>query len=343
MSINLQFKKKKFIIFDNMERMYVKGEDDMPLISVVMPVYNKPVKLLEVSVDSILDQTFKDFEFLIVDDGSTGETTRYLNGLTDPRIRIIRNHTNLGITKSLNIGFREAKGKYIARMDGGDKSLPDRFEKQLVFMESNPDVIVCGSSFGIGYSFLFTKSKLRDMENYRIQMLFMNPGPIHPTAFFRREELLRHNIEYNENLKYSQDYGMWMTVSQYGNIRILPDKLIILQSHGNGITKSHREEQIKCDKMTQKEMLYRLVDSVTEKELDIHYRYSTGYHLDLRMTDEARKWYKKLIKANDQKGIYDHMKFRKYVYLIMICSTVIPWLKAFINLFRRKKQFEINI
>lgn len=88
----------------------------MVTISVVMPTYNTDVPILREAVDSILAQTFRDFEFLIIDDCSTNESVEYLNTLTDPRIRIIRNETNMGITKSLNIGFREAKGKYIARM-----------------------------------------------------------------------------------------------------------------------------------------------------------------------------------------------------------------------------------
>ena len=85
-----------------------------PLLSVVMPTYNSSVSILKEAVDSILNQSFRNFEFLIIDDGSFDETLDYLDRLTDPRIRIIRNKRNIGITKSLNIGFREARGKYIA-------------------------------------------------------------------------------------------------------------------------------------------------------------------------------------------------------------------------------------
>ena len=117
----------------------------MVKISVVMPVYNTAVPFLKDAVDSIVNQTCQDFEFLIIDDGSTGECAEYLAHLRDPRIRIIRNPKNIGITKSLNIGFREAKGKYIARMDSDDISFPARFERQYAFMEAHPDTIVCGT------------------------------------------------------------------------------------------------------------------------------------------------------------------------------------------------------
>ena len=112
----------------------------MVSVSVLMPVYNTQAGFLAEAVESILNQTFGEFEFLIVDDCSTlKETTEYLNSLDDPRVKIIRNHENLGITKSLNIGIREAAGKYIARMDSDDISLPQRLEKQYAFMETHPD------------------------------------------------------------------------------------------------------------------------------------------------------------------------------------------------------------
>ena len=114
-------------------------------ISVVMATYNTPTPFLKTAVESVLNQTFTAFEFIIVDDASTNESVDYLKGLTDERVRIVRNSSNLGITKSLNIGLREARGKYIARMDADDISLPQRFEKQYLFMEANPDAIICGS------------------------------------------------------------------------------------------------------------------------------------------------------------------------------------------------------
>ena len=164
-------------------------------ISVVMPVYNTPVDILREAVDSILCQTFRDFEFIIIDDGSEDATRLYLQNLKDDRIRLIRNHQNLGITRSLNTGLREAKGKYIARMDGDDIALPERLEKQYRFMETHPKVFMCGTNvefFG-AYSRV-TKSRIKDMDHYRISALFTYPGPAHPTAFFNREKgVLRIN------------------------------------------------------------------------------------------------------------------------------------------------------
>jgi glycosyltransferase involved in cell wall biosynthesis len=99
-----------------------------------MPTYNTAIDVLREAVDSILKQTFQDFEFIIIDDGSTNGSIDYLQNLTDKRIKLIRNPYNLGITKSLNIGFQAAQGKYIARMDSDDIALPTRLEKQFVFI-----------------------------------------------------------------------------------------------------------------------------------------------------------------------------------------------------------------
>ena len=165
-------------------------------ISVIMPVFNTQVSFLKEAVDSILTQSFKEFEFIIIDDGSTDRCREYLESLSDPRIVIIHNDKNLGVTKSLNIGLRVARGKYIARMDSDDISLPFRFEKQFTFMENNPEIIVCGSKIGVvGKSRNLTTSKkvhFTDMEEYRIKMLFVNPGPSHPTAFFRHDKMIKY-------------------------------------------------------------------------------------------------------------------------------------------------------
>ena len=149
----------------------------MVQISVVMPTYNTPVDILREAVESILWQTFRDFEFIIIDDGSTNESVDYLNRLEDKRIRLIRNPENISITKSLNISFRAAQGKSIARMDSDDISLPTHFEKQYVFMERHPDVIVCGTNVeGFGAEARITNERISDMEAYRIKALFAYPA-----------------------------------------------------------------------------------------------------------------------------------------------------------------------
>ena len=294
--------------------------DHTPVISVVMPVFNTSAPILSEAVESILKQSFSDFEFLIVDDSSSNtETLEYLESISDTRVKVIHNPENMGCTKSLNVGFRAASGKYIARMDADDISLPERMATQYAFMESHPDVVVCGSRVAYDMNDTApTNRKSDSMDLFRIKLLFVNAGPSHPTAFFRREVLIRNHIEYNEELRYAQDYDMWMRISRIGRIYILPDKLLFYRLHSGQVSHAHREEQIRCDKATQKKLLLQLLDDVTEEEQDLHYRYSTGYYRGLKLTKEVRAWYRKLMRANDRKHVYPRFLFRRRVYRLML-------------------------
>jgi glycosyltransferase involved in cell wall biosynthesis len=116
----------------------------MPRISVVMSVYNGE-KYLRQAIESILQQTYTDFEFIIIDDGSTDSSREIIQSYDDKRIRLVINEQNIGLTKSLNKGIRLAKGEFIARMDADDISLPQRFEKQVAYLDSHPEVGVLGT------------------------------------------------------------------------------------------------------------------------------------------------------------------------------------------------------
>ena len=109
-----------------------------------MPAYNAE-KYINEAIDSILAQTFTDFEFIIIDDGSTDSTCAIVESYSDSRIRFFKNEHNLGVAATLNRGLDLARGEYIARMDADDISLPTRFEKQAAYMDSHPDVVVCGT------------------------------------------------------------------------------------------------------------------------------------------------------------------------------------------------------
>ena len=117
----------------------------MPLVSVVTSVYNGEAHVEE-CIDSILNQTFQDFEYIILNNGSTDRTAEILNRYTDSRIHIIHQE-NLGISRSLNKGINLSKSELIARLDADDYALPQRLEKQIAFMEQHPKVVLCGSRF----------------------------------------------------------------------------------------------------------------------------------------------------------------------------------------------------
>lgn len=179
----------------------------MSSISVVMSVYNGELHIKE-AMESILSQTFADFEFVIINDASTDTTESIIKSFNDPRIKLIKNDKNLGLAKSLNIGLDLAKGKYISRMDADDISLPERFQKQFDFMEENPGIDVCGSWYEfIGARTGVVKYPLKDDE-VKANMFFYD-CICHPSVFIRKESLDKHRLRYNEEFRYAQDYELW--------------------------------------------------------------------------------------------------------------------------------------
>lgn len=283
----------------------------MPGISVVMPVYNTPVKYLEEAVESILNQTFQDFEFIIIDDGSTDETVKqYLNEIQDARVRVLRNEKNIGITKSLNVGLRAAQGKYIARMDSDDISLPMRFEKQYCFMETHPETILCGTNvFEIGNRQRQIHFRIDDKENYRIKLLFYNPGPRHPTVFFRRSMLVENSIEYDERLRYAQDYMLWTRVYSVGDIHCLDEPLLYYRRHDDQVSNARQIEQIQCAVIVLEEQLSQLLDNVGDQDARNH----RDYYCSRTISPEAHRWFMRLVRANRRRKVYDRAKFERFV------------------------------
>lgn len=201
-----------------------------PKISVLMSVYKEPFDWVTESIESILNQTFSDFEFIIVNDNPESlELKSFLEEFSkkDNRIKIITNPQNLGLTKSLNIGLSKCRGEYIARMDADDISLPKRFEKQLLYMNSHPDVIVCGTKvkvFGRN-AFLNYDTAFEKDEDIRGQMI-LSSGFAHPTVFIRKEILVKHHIYYDEYYKTAQDYKLWYDMRLYGKFANLGEILL---------------------------------------------------------------------------------------------------------------------
>lgn len=303
--------------------------DFLYAISVVMPTYNTDLPMLKEAVESILSQTFKDFEFIIIDDCSTNGCWDYLNGLEDSRIKLIRNQTNLGVTKSLNIGLREAKGKYIARMDADDISLPQRFEKQFEYMERHPDVIMCGTNaqtFDSNEESIITKVK--DTDYYNIKALFYNWKPLHPTIFLNNERIKENSISYDEELIYSQDCGLYSKIGRYGKVAVVQEPLFLWRRHESQITTKHALIQRKCLKIIQRKLLQELIGDVSEEEIENHLHFCC----DKSMTSNRDVWacflwYRKLITENNKKGIYNKKKFIIYScreFCITCCQTFIP-------------------
>jgi glycosyltransferase involved in cell wall biosynthesis len=192
-----------------------------PAVSVVMPAFNAAT-FLDEAVQSILDQTFRDFEFIIVDDGSTDDTARILQKYTyaDDRVKVYRQE-NQGMIAALNRGCRMAQGQFIARMDADDISLPHRLERQLEFLKGHPEIGIVGTRASkideegsiIGEWHLPSNPKVLKWT------LFFRVCVIHPTVLMRREILAKSNF-YRSEAIYADDWDLWLrasAIAEFGN------------------------------------------------------------------------------------------------------------------------------
>jgi len=220
-----------------------KGERTNPEISVVMPVYNTE-KYVEGAVRSILTQTYQDFEFLIIDDGSTDNTREILKRFDDPRIRIITNPKNLGLSKSLNIAINEAKGKYIARMDADDISIPFRLETQLDFLSKNPDYALVGSS----YYQIDEKGEIISLVRVLTDDNEIRAGLTKQNWFGHGSVMMLKNAflqcgGYDETFKFAQDYDLWLRIADKYKVANIEEPLYQWRSSAGNISSAKAAEQ----------------------------------------------------------------------------------------------------
>ncbi len=198
-----------------------------PLISVLMPVYNGE-KYLREAIESILNQTLTDFEFIIINDGSTDNTEGIILSYYDSRIKYIKNKKNIKLIETLNKGIKVSKGKYIVRMDADDISIPDRFEKQLDFLEKNPEYGLCsGNAISIDTKNKKISKKWWNNNDLPIEWLLLWENPIaHPTVMLRKEILIKYNEYYNKKSLHSEDYDLWCRMALHSKLKRLDDVLL---------------------------------------------------------------------------------------------------------------------
>jgi glycosyltransferase involved in cell wall biosynthesis len=226
----------------------------MKQISVVMSVYNEPLEWLQRSIDSILSQTFEAFEFIIINDNpQRREIKDILKGYSnrDGRIRIIENCENLGLAESLNKGIRQAQGKYIARMDADDISLPERFELQHEFLERHKDVFLVGTSAqimdrnGLLREKAIMHSGHKDIVN---DILTGKLAFYHSTIMFRNEGFL-----YRDKLNNVEDYDLYLNLllkgKKFSNIKEVG---LYYRMSGQGISMTKKRRQVILGKLAMK-------------------------------------------------------------------------------------------
>lgn len=218
----------------------------MTEVSVVMPAYNA-AKYIEAAITSILNQTHRDYELIVINDGSTDNTLAIAQQIAarDSRIKIF-NQENLGIVKSLNKGLALSTGKYIARMDADDISAPNRLERQLAAFKANPHLLVCGTWF----------QKI-DSKNKKLATIFDPPTTnkqckeylllkscfAHPSVMINRSFSSIISLQYLEDYLYAEDYKLWSTLAHVGEFYNIPEKLLLYRVHNSQVSSRKLEAQ----------------------------------------------------------------------------------------------------
>lgn len=280
-------------------------------VTVLMPNYNNEAFLRE-AIDSILSQTFRDFVFLIVDDGSTDKSIDIINSYTDPRIRLVIKEKNSGIVDALNKGIDLVETKYFVRMDGDDLSVPNRIQLLYDFMEANPDVGVCGSHLRLFGDINQVWKMELDRERIKSKLIYTN-SVSHAPSIFRTEVLKKNKIYYTNNHPYMEDYDIFFrlkNLTQFAHLdHVLYDYRVL--QHNSTVKNKHTILQRKRNMYVQ--VLSELGIEPSERNIDLHVQLFLG---DIPLTysiREYKEWVNTLIRHNEQMKLYPQQAFKSFM------------------------------
>lgn len=282
-----------------------------PKVSVVMPVFNRE-KFVVDAVESILNQSFADFEFLIIDDCSTDDTFKILNSINDKRIKLIKLNENRGNYYARNLGMNQALGKYICVMDSDDIALPNRIGTQYDFMEKNPQFGICGSYVKvIDSNEIITAPE--DYEEIKVWSM-SNIMFRHPTVFIRTEFLRRHNLKYNDSYRYAADYDFLVKAAHLFPVTNIPEVLLNYRKHAQQISTAKRSEQAKIAYLVMLKQLTYFKEDATEEEKKTHLALMNRFPVkNEKEFIQLKKWANYLLHINNHTGRYDPVQLANFL------------------------------
>jgi glycosyltransferase involved in cell wall biosynthesis len=310
-----------------------------PKVTVLMSVYNGE-KYLQESIDSILEQTFRDFEFVIVNDGSIDKTAEILKSYKDVRIKIVNNEKNIGLTKSLNKGLKIAKGEYIARMDADDISMSERLEKEIEFLESHQEHAVVGT---------FVKIMNENSEIIRLwdrptkdieirEFLKRDNCIVHGSVMIRKSSL--HDVGfYDKFMVRSQDYDLWLKLSEKYYLANIPEYLYFRREHNDIIGMKYREEQLKYVEIAKSNALERQCANLLEKVKNhcIDIRKATRLFINVTIEKNMR------LRENALEPILCFKRLKTFKKIVLFCSyRFLVWILFSKKINRIMRDFKIE-
>lgn len=298
---------------------------DTPLVTVVMPTRNTDENYLRLAIESILNQTYTNFEFIIIDDGSTGNDIEIVQSYKDGRIRLLHNEFPLRIPRTLNRGFSAAQGKYIARMDSDDISLPCRLKQQVAYLEAHPDIDILSAraqNFGaVGGMLACMATDPAVMKT----ALFFNSVLNHPSVMIRKAFLQNHSLWYDENYHYAEDYELFARCAFLGNIVEYPGILIRYRRHDRQISAEDPNKQTDVASRVRETMLQRLGISPNGQQMLAHLALCTEVSLAEISLQAISEWVVLLMAANEKTSTYDRKIFSKMImaHYLVVCTKYV--------------------
>ena len=292
----------------------------MPKVSVVMPAYNAE-KYIGESIKSILNQTFIDFEFIIINDGSRDRTKEIILSYSNDRIVYLENEINSGIVVTLNKGLEYATGEYIARMDADDIAVAERLEKQIEFMEENKDVGVLGTGICIFGEDVQEQARVftTNPEQLKAELIF-NSCIAHPTVMMRSNILKNNGLSYDLEYAGAEDYNLWWKIAKVSRIATIPDLLVKYRIHSSQITKKKDEKYYKMMKKLMEERFSDIGFKSSDIEKKVFMKYCLGEYetFSQKEVEELVDCLVHLLRCNKSNKYFSQKKLIKIFELAII-------------------------
>lgn len=301
----------------------------MNKLTVLMTVYNGEAYLRE-AMESILGQTYGDFKFLVIDNASTDRGREIIESYNDERIEMVGLKENIGQIPALNKGLSMIKTPYIARMDADDIALPRRLARQVEFMDSHPQVAVCGTfaeafNHGTGAK---TKWEHPELHQDIVVRLLFECCLVHPSVMMRKDFLNGYGLKYNEEIGHSEDWLLWHQVSRHGELYNIPEVLLRYRVHGKSESRRILDRQLKAAERLDRETLglLKLEDHGLKKiHRDVAFETLNIQNREAGFLDQVVEWFNLLRQANQAYRVYDERALdsflRRRLFVVLTNNT----------------------
>ncbi|MFL5753380.1 MAG: glycosyltransferase family 2 protein [Bacteroidia bacterium] len=288
----------------------MKGE---VLVSVLMPAYNA-AQFVGEAISSVLEQSYENFELIIINDGSNDSTESEIALFDDERIHYYKNEQNIGLIATLNNGIELCKGKYIVRMDADDVCLHKRIEKQVQFMEQHSEVAVAGSWY---YAFTLADGiEVKGGEDPDVlkSTLIFNTPLCHPATIIRKSILNSYNFRYDPKYRHVEDYELWMRISKVAKISNVQEFLFRYRSHDMQVSMQHNGYQKDVADVLRGRYLAEMGFVFSDEELATHNLVAANIPITSKeQLDKIDQWFKKLLQQNGDKRNFEPHAFKKVI------------------------------